>query len=339
MRQIVIDKKGSRLDYERSLLFIHHDNFKKPISVPFEQIQSLVITTYVSIGSSLLTKLASHKIAVVILPSRNSGEACFIQGKWHNATMRRCEQYQIINDERRIYWAKKLVKLKIRNQYHLLDKLRQQTQENDKEVIQAIGDLQNFCRRLSNEAQKEYDLDSLRGIEGAAAVIFFGQYKKFFDSELGFVSRNRRPPKDPVNALLSLGYTLLQGIYEQAVYAVGFDPYLGVLHEISYGRASLACDFTELGRADIEYWVWQLFNQEIIEQEDFGYDNSRFGCELLKEGRSRFYESFSKLRFRLQKNALKQVWLWQKRLLLTDEQDDLMFVFDETAQGVIDETV
>ncbi len=340
MRQIIIDKKGSQLDYERSLLFIHHDSFKKPISLPFNQIQSLVISTQVNLGSNLLTKLASHKIAVVILPSRNSGEACFVQGKWHSATLRRCEQHKVINDDRRIYWAKKLIKLKISNQYHLLDKLsKEKALVDDEELSQSILDLKNFCYRLSmtDNLQGQFTLETLRGIEGAAAVIFFGQYKKFFDESLGFVNRNRRPPKDPVNALLSLGYTLLQGIYEQAVYAVGFDPYLGVLHEISYGRASLACDFTELGRADIEYWVWQLFQQEIIEKEDFAYDNNRFGCELLKEGRGRFYEAFSKLRFRLQKNALKQVWLWQKRLLLNDNEEDLMFVFDEIEQGISDE--
>lgn len=333
MRQVVIDQKGCRLEYERSLLLISHDSFKKPISLPFNQIQSLVISTQVNLGSNLLTKLASHNIAVVILPSRNSGEACFVQGQWHAATMRRCEQYRLIQENNHHHWAAILVKLKIKRQYQLLYQLSQaNSQYQDDELLHAIEDLKNFCYRLSAHSRKVQqhteNLDKLRGIEGAAAVIFFGQYRRFFSKDLGFCSRNRRPPKDPVNAVLSLAYTLLQGIYEQAVYAVGFDPYLGVLHEVSYGRASLACDFVELARADIEYWVWQLFADGVLDKEDFSENSQRFGCELLKEGRGRFYEAFSVLRFRLQKQALKQVWLWQKRLLNAQDTGDILFIYD-----------
>lgn len=105
-------------------------------------------------------------------------------------------------------------------------------------VHEAIAQLNATKFRLK---QNDSDnLASLRGIEGGDIGGVFSPVSSVFEPTLGFNNRNRRPPLDPVNTILSLGYTLLQGIYEEAVYAVGFDPYLGVLHEVAYGRHSLA---------------------------------------------------------------------------------------------------
>ena len=236
-----------------------------------------------------------------------------------------------------------IVKIKLRQQANLLQKLlthdnripnqalvvknirqiRHASQRLTTDVLR--GDTQDVSKNTASEALTRYDVASLRGIEGASASQFFECYQLFFDSQLNFTSRNRRPPKDPVNTVLSLAYTLLQGICEQAVYSVGFDPYLGVLHDDSYGRASLACDFAELQRHEIEFWVWQLFFDEVLTLSDFGLNSqanmSHRPCELLKNGRSRFYEAFSAIRNDLKKQALKNVWTWQKRICSSADDD------------------
>lgn len=115
--------------------------------------------------------------------------------------------------------------------------------------------------------------------------------------------------------VLSLSYTLLQHLCQQAIYSVGFDPYQGVLHSTSYGRQSLACDFVELQRSTVEFWVWELFDQAILDSADFSIsDETSYPCELLKSGRSKFYKAFAAIRPNLRKTALRHAWLWQNRL-------------------------
>ena len=239
-----------------------------------------------------------------------------MQGRWQAGVTRRQKQYETLSDEnQKQYWARQLIRLKIHRQVQLLQRIVHLQNEDSlaNSVKEAIAQLNSTKFRLKQNADD--NLASLRGIEGATSAVFFRQYQAFFEPTLGFNNRNRRPPLDPVNTILSLGYTLLQAIYEEAVYAVGFDPYLGVLHEVAYGRASLACDFVELQRGEIEYWVWQLFHQQILTMTDFSVNPSaQRPCELLKSGRNRFYQAFSKIKPILRKTAFRHVWLWQKRL-------------------------
>ncbi|WP_084785727.1 CRISPR-associated endonuclease Cas1 [Psychrobacter urativorans] len=161
----------------------------------------------------------------------------------------------------------------------------------------------------------QYPVASILGTEGIGSALYFNAYQQFFADNLQFNSRNRRPPTDPVNVVLSLSYTLLQHICQQAVYSIGFDPYHGVLHSPSYGRQSLACDFTELQRASIDFWVWQLFEQNILTLDDFGFSSATgYPCKLLKSGRAKYYQAFAAIRAGLSKNALNHVWIWQRRL-------------------------
>ncbi len=107
--------------------------------------------------------------------------------------------------------------------------------------------------------------ESLRGLEGQAVAAYFRAYSSMFRRSLGFPKRSRRPPQDPVNAALSLGYALLFGEALAVIAPVGFDPYLGFLHAPEYGRCSLALDLMEEFRAAIvDRLALTLFRREII---------------------------------------------------------------------------
>ena len=88
-------------------------------------------------------------------------------------------------------------------------------------------------------------MERLRGIEGAAAAAYFQGFTRLFPPSLEFTGRNRRPPRDPVNAVLSLSYTPLHFEAVQAVCAAGLDPLIGFYHELVFGRESLASDLIE----------------------------------------------------------------------------------------------
>lgn len=119
------------------------------------------------------------------------------------------------------------------------------------------------------------DPDTLRGIEGQAARVYFQTYRAAFHPTWGFVDRNRRPPRDPINALLSLGYTLLTQNMMTALEVVGLDPYLGYFHAETYGRPALALDLVEEFRSPVidSLTLW-LINRRILGPNDFRPDET-----------------------------------------------------------------
>jgi CRISPR-associated protein Cas1 len=117
------------------------------------------------------------------------------------------------------------------------------------------------------------NLDRLRGLEGAGTRIYYSAFGGLIkNAEFRFNGRNRRPPLDPVNALLSFVYTLLTNEVLSAVQASGLDPYMGALHEVSYGRPSLACDLVEEYRCLLgDRMVLGLINRKMLSPGDFVY--------------------------------------------------------------------
>jgi CRISPR-associated protein Cas1 len=145
---------------------------------------------------------------------------------------------------------------------------------------------------LSEEAAARNSIDSLRGIEGQAAAVYFQAFAKALRRQLQFTKRTRRPPRDPVNALLSFGYTLLYGEAISAVSSVGFDPYLGFYHSLRYGRCSLALDLMEEFRPLIvDRLVLKLINLEIVKPPDFETDPNT-GVTLKAPARKKFFREY-----------------------------------------------
>ena len=122
----------------------------------------------------------------------------------------------------------------------------------------------------STAAPTAPDLAALRGIEGRGARAYFALYRQAFDPAWGFDDRNRRPPRDPLNALLGLGYTLLSHALMTALEAVGLDPYLGFFHTEKYGRPALALDLVEEFRAPVvDSLVMGMISRRMLQPDDF----------------------------------------------------------------------
>ena len=132
----------------------------------------------------------------------------------------------------------------------------------------------------------------LRGREGTAARAFFPAFASAFPPALEFTGRNRRPPRDPVNVCLSLGYTLLHAEALSVAARHGFDPTLGVYHDLAHDRESLACDLAEPARPRVDAFVHRLFADAILRAEDFS-GRGGAGCTMGKSGRRMFYRGFA----------------------------------------------
>lgn len=313
MRHIVIDQKDTRLEVIRGNLILSHPAWDKPKRVPLTHIDSLIIQSPVNLTSHVLSQMVEHGSRVQIMPTRGQGESACVVGSWHNDAVRRIYQYRACTSQtQQAYWARHVVALRLRSQQLMLQKAILIRHDLMAALSHGSRQLTLLARQLPNYQQVE----QLRGVEGAATAQYFKAYRQLFGGALQFQERNRRPPRDPVNVLLSLGATLLHGLCRQAVHAAGLDPQLGALHEIAFGRDSLVCDLMELQRADLEFWVWRQFATENIRLEDFSFSSApnQLPCLLGKAGRSRFYAAFAAIQTEWLKQAQKNCWVLVKRL-------------------------
>ena len=139
--------------------------------------------------------------------------------------------------------------------------------------------------------QAESALGTLNGLEGAGGAAFFKGFRLLLRQELGFDGRHRRPPTDPVNALLSFGYTLLMNHVLSAVQIAGFDPYIGYLHSEGYGKPALALDLMEEMRTPIvDSVVLTVVNKQILTAKHF--EDTLGVHQLTASGRKAFLEQF-----------------------------------------------
>ena len=202
---------------------------------------------------------------------------------------------------RRVALAARFVRGKLHNQRTLL--LRSNRGLDDPEIDRwatTIRSMLDEVDRLIIEEdgppnparpQEKSALGILQGMEGAAASAFFSGFGRLLKQELGFAKRIRRPPTDPVNALLSFGYVLLMNNVLSAVGIVGFDPYVGFLHSEGYGKPALALDLMEEMRTPVvDSVVLTVVNKQILRPEHF---EQQFGaCQLTTQGRKLFLQQF-----------------------------------------------
>lgn len=169
---------------------------------------------------------------------------------------------------------------------------------NQRVMLMRNGEVPDRVLRLLAEARDACDdaqtIPELMGCEGAAANLYFEQFASMLKGDVwkfDFMGRNRRPPRDPVNALLSLGYSILAKELAGVCHAVGLDPFLGFMHQPRYGRPALALDLMEEFRPLIADSVAiSLVNRGEIDPADF--IKSANGTFLNEQGRRRFWEAW-----------------------------------------------
>ena len=128
---------------------------------------------------------------------------------------------------------------RIRNGVAVLKRFRaNHPQELAEEVV---GEVEKALGRIDSCTS----LDMLRGVEGSAAAAYFKGFASWVPRQLGFAGRQRRPPRDPVNSLLSFGYVIVSNELQSLLDGLGFDPFIGFYHRLDYGRPSLALDLLE----------------------------------------------------------------------------------------------
>ena len=200
----------------------------------------------------------------------------------------RMQQYDCYEDmEYRNETARIIVANKIENQIAVINGWRWEGDFDWKADVEAMSRHKKILEEKNTQME-------FMGVEGICSNIYFHSYARMFTCEFKFEKRSRRPPKNPINVLLSLGYTLLTKEVTNALAAQSFETYLGFLHGIRYGRQSLALDIVEEFRQPvIDRLVLKIFNKGMVSKYDF--DIPEEGVVILNEdGFRKFCTAYEK---------------------------------------------
>lgn len=276
----VLRKRGDRIVVEKER--------KVLLDVPCLHLDQVLVFGNVQFTTQALVEMLDHGIEMAIFTLSGRLRGQLTPPKAKNVELRMA-QYDRVRDEGFLLaFGQAVVRGKVLNAVAHLRRFR----ANHPEAVDAatLEALEASARRVDSAAS----LDALRGIEGAAARRTFAALPKLLPAEITFPGRRRRPPRDPVNALLSFGYVLVGNELQALLDGIGFDPYLGFFHQLDYGRPSLALDLLEEFRpALVDRFTIGLFNRGVVRPADFVAQPGG-GVALGAEGRQRYFAAFER---------------------------------------------
>ena len=257
-----VTSQGARIEKEGRRLIVHGRDFRHILFAA--HLEQLVLFGNVSITAPAMFTLLKEGIDTVFLRADGRYMGRLASKEPANADLRK-RQFTLCDDKDfRTNVGRVIVQAKILNQATLLARIKRARGR----PLAAVA--AEKLRRLAAETERATSCAELRGIEGRAAALYFQHLPLGFIKDWGFERRIRRPPTDPVNCVLSFLYTMLANRCYAAVRIAGLDPQPGILHELSYGRASLPLDLIEEFRAMLaDALTLSLFNMNMLDWDDF----------------------------------------------------------------------
>lgn len=261
-------------------------NKQEVFRIPVINIEGIVTFGYMGVSPGLMKLCADNNVSLSFL-SPNGRFVSRIQGQTRGNVLLRKAQYKLSErDDWALHLSQVMIAGKIQNYRNILRRY-----ERDYGADSVVTAATIALEGLKREVLRTTDRPSLMGVEGMAASKYFEVFPRLITQQqdgFPFVGRNRRPPKDAVNAMLSLAYTLITNDITAALETVGLDPYVGFLHTLRPGRASLALDMTEELRAYLgDRFVLSLINRRQITPDDFLYQGDQ-GVMMKDEARRTF---------------------------------------------------
>ncbi len=262
-RTLYIQEQGSQLGCHGERFVVTHSQ-KTLIDLSYHSVEQIFIFGRVQITAAAMSFCLVHKIPVYLFSGKGSyygalrsvpGDQVFLRKKQYEVS----QKLEIVRG-----FAQSIVKGKIQNYKNYL-----QRYSRNHPVFQSQKYTNEF-NRLESRLDEAESTDSIRGIEGAATAAYYQGLSKIVQTPFYFHGRTRRPPTDPVNGMMSFGYTMLYYNLYSYICARNLDPDLGLFHCISPGHHSLASDLLEEFRASIvDSLVVSICNNRILTPDDF----------------------------------------------------------------------
>lgn len=287
MSHIYVTSNGAKIGVEGGRIVItQRDGVTR--SIPKETVESISI-----FGNSHMTTPCVH----FVLMSGISVNYFSSKGRFFgrlestnnvkNSVIR--QQIRMLDDDAyRLAMSRKIISAKIRNQEVVLRRyLKERTLETERKLA--------LMKSYTGKVESSVHLDEMRGFEGIAARTYFEIISGFIRSDFKFEGRNRRPPKDPFNSLLSLGYTLLFYEIYAKIESAGMTPFYGFLHEAYTNNPALASDLMEEWRSVIvDSVVLGMIQGNELDLDDFSCEYADSGVLLTKKALNKFVNKFER---------------------------------------------
>ncbi len=266
---------------------------KEPVQFPLHTLESILCFSYKGATPALMGECAKRGINLVFYTPFGRF-LCRTQGESRGNVLLRKQQYRVSDQEDlSCQISRNFILGKVFNCRWSIDRtLRDHELRVDAEKCQnVIQYLKNGMKKIRSET----DLNSLRGLEGECASVYFSAFGEMIlnqKDDFAFHGRNKRPPLDPVNAMLSFGYSMLANDCAAALEGVGLDAYVGFMHRDRPGRESLALDLMEeLRPVLVDRFVFTLINDRQISKEHFQTSQSG-AVTFTDEGKQKFLKAW-----------------------------------------------
>ena len=252
----IVRKRGGRILVEKD-----HELL---LEIPLRQTDSVALFGNVQTTTQALSELLERGIPLALYTRHGRLKGHVMPEASKNVALR-VAQYRAAVDERSsLGISKAVVAAKLRNSARLLADYREHYPSDG---LAAAG---TAVETALAKAARAASHEELLGYEGSAAAAYFAAFAEMNRSGLPFDGRRKHPPPDPINALLSLGYTMAMNEIRAVLEGVGLEPNLGFLHKVDYGRPSLALDLLEPFRAPVvDRLTLRLVNERMLTGDDF----------------------------------------------------------------------
>ncbi len=258
------------------------------LEIPCADVEHVMIFGNVEVTTPALKTLARNHIEVAFFTTR--GKLLFqLTSRFPKNILLRQKQYQKQADAAFcLQLSQTIVAAKLKS---AADVIRSHIKHNPD--FDCDAELQTIDR-MRDRALAIDNLQSLLGFEGTAAAAYYKAFGRMLNAPWTFDGRVRRPPRDPVNALLSFGYVIVANEIGSLLDGIGFDPFLGFYHTVAYGRNSLALDLLEEFRHSlVDRLVLTILNRGILNERHFE-QTARDGVFLTREGMQKFFRAYDK---------------------------------------------
>ena len=276
----IIDKKDATLTFQNNT--IKFDSIKLPIRLT----DTIIIASNITINTKDLIKITNSGVNFIFFNPFTNKTTITTTAEQKNADLK-LKQYKALS--KRLYIAQYIIREKIKRHTFQL----------------GINDITLDNSHYLLKLKQAKDIEELLGIEGSFSREYFSHYFSLFSKRLHSSKRTKRPPKDPLNALLSYFYTLLYSLLTVRLMANGFDPSISYLHTPFRSHQALSSDILELFRDRINQFVKIIIDEKVVDIKDFSRKNG--GVYLKYDGRKKLYKPLKELWDGLEPNISKEI--------------------------------
>ncbi|NLE74956.1 MAG: CRISPR-associated endonuclease Cas1 [Actinobacteria bacterium] len=262
MPALYLTEQGATLRKTGDRLIVEKEK-KQLLELECFKISTVFLFGGVHVTTDAMTKMLSRGISLVLLTRDGRLKGRLVPPVAKNSPLRLAQYERHLDPVFSLELAKEHISAKVAGTRELL--MRHARNHPELEIKPHTNEMAQLLARIP----KVKSLPTLLGVEGASARAYYQGFQKCLRRDMGFSGRRRRPPTDPVNAMLSLGYVMLNSEIMAQLEGIGFDPHLGFYHRPAYGRPSLALDVLEEFRVIVDQLVLRLVNMGIVDEKDF----------------------------------------------------------------------